>query len=358
MNSAIIRRLKRFVSRHTGMLRIFESMERQQQTMERQQQTLAGLSEAIGHQRNVLADLNRQLQSALTRQDGLQAFGGLPLPVYLDESLRPMAAPQFGASRHKAVVCSIPKSGTYLVGKLLELLGLVPSMLHVWPEGLSDYRGRTLDQMRLDYLQFNVQIPLADSLQLIRQGQFAVGHLACDETNRELLKPFRKIFVYRNLRDALVSWMRFHVDAGRTSNLGEFWKSIADGPDRMLAFLDMLGERFFSTCDTRWLGMPEVFSVSFEQLYGDHGIDVQHESIRDLHRFLEIPTPLVDPAKIVEDLIGHPTLTWSGSRTRRELYWNDAVEQRFRELGGCHMNAKLGYPEQTAMPHSLRLRAA
>ncbi|MGQ0636922.1 MAG: sulfotransferase domain-containing protein [Planctomycetaceae bacterium] len=319
-----VRHLKRFVAAHTGVQRIRELLEEQRQALER---------------------LESRQQAADAMRQALAPFAAARFPVFLDESLRPMAMPYRGACPQRVVVCSIPKSGTYLVGRLLELLGLTSTMLHVWSEGLSDYRNKTIEQMQRDYLQFNVQIPLAQSLELVRFGQFTVGHLECNATTRRLLGPFRKLFVHRNLRDALVSWMRFYMATGRAGGADDAWKNLPDGPERMLAFLELLGPTFMSLCHVDWLAAPGVLAVSFETLYGDSGASAQRAAICDVHRFLEIPTPLGDPSDIVRDLIGRPTLTWSGSRSRRDAYWSDAVERRFCALGAADVNVRLGYDE-------------
>lgn len=332
MIAAAIRNLKCFVGRHTGILGIIERLERQARALEE-----------IGHAQ---VRLDERQRAAETLRTALAPFAGGSLPVYLDDSLQPMAAPQRGASPHRVVVCSIPKTGTYLVGRLLELLGVVNTGLHVAQTGMSDYRNRTIDQMRHDYLQMSVALPLRHSLQLVHRGQFTVGHLECDDATRALLAPFKKIFVYRNLRDAVVSLMRFCIDTGRSFGSKDGWRTVAGDCQQMAAFLDCAGPPFFSMCAVDWQHVPGVFSMSFEQLYGDHGVAAQHAAIRDLHRFLDISIPLADPAEIVRQLIGRPTLTWSGSRSRREQYWSVEVEERFRDLGGCELNARLGYSDE------------
>ena len=56
----------------------------------------------------------------------------------------------------------------------------------------------------------------------------------------------------------------------------------------------------------------------------------QAELIERLHTFLDLPGALPDTKAIVDSLIGADTVTWSGRRSRREIYWNAEVEARFQ----------------------------
>ncbi len=304
-----------------------------------------------------LADTQEQLARAVVtaarvteelsalRQRLAQAVD-LPLPVYLSSDFWPSAQPWCGPSPHPVVVCSIPKAGTYFVAGLLHQLGCEPTDLHLASEHLTDYRGLSREVARsTDYLNHIVALPLPKALALIRPGQFAVGHLECTEEIRRLLQPFKKIFVFRDLRDALVSYMRFLADTQRGGARTLELKDLPDGPSKMLRFLESSEHVFVDATRSilDWRHTAEVFPIRFETLYGDQGPAAQEQLVIELHQFLELQNEVGPPRQILDEVIGSPTMTWSGARSNRMLYWDDHVEERFRQFGGHEMNARLGY---------------
>jgi hypothetical protein len=139
--------------------------------------------------------------------------------------------------------------------------------------------------------------------------------------------------------------MRFERDTGREGPGLQKYKDLPEGPDKLLRYLRYFGPWFFGVCRAMlgWLDQPEVFPVRFETLCGDAGEAAQLELVRTLVDFLEIPGCPREPRGLLRELIGRPTLTWSGQRSERAPYWNDEVEEFFRSFGGHLMNARLGY---------------
>lgn len=265
-------------------------------------------------------------------------------PVYFIDGITPSAAPALGRSPYPIVVCTIPKSGTYLFSELLERLGCVPSRLHLSRHSLTDYRFASLRDAREDYERFQVEVSLEKAVKLLLAGQFAVGHLACTDDVRECLRPTKKVFTYRDLRDGLVSYMRFLASTGRGGDRTAQWKDMPPGPDQTLSFLDHAGHEFFGQALPLlgWGDDAEVLKLSFESIYGDYGPAEQQQAVDRLRSFLELPGTAGDAA-LVQSILGKPTITWSGGRASREIYWNDEVERRFRESGGAEANVRLGY---------------
>jgi hypothetical protein len=289
-----------------------------------------------------LADREAAL-SELQRR--LSAASALPLPVYITDDFRPVAQMARGASPHRIIICSIPKAGTYLVDRLLELLGCVPSRLHLSSTYLTDYRFATLREARERYERLITAVPLDRAVALHLPGQFSVGHLECNTWTRRVLADVKKVFVYRDLRDGLVSFLRFLAATGRGGETTKRWKDLPAGPEQMLRFLDANGQVYFDMALPMldWLEQPDVFFVRFETLYGDIGEEAQQELIYRLHAFLSLSGTLSDLSALRNSLFGAPTMTWSGERAAREPYWNEAVEQRFVQFGGREANRRLGY---------------
>jgi hypothetical protein len=289
------------------------------------------------------AEADRSRHQAL--RDRLDPVAGLALPVYVTADLQISAQPWANPHRNRVCICSIPKSGTYLVAELLRLLGYVPTWLHLWTTGLSDYRTASLREARDEYHRFTAPLHLSRSLGLVLPGQFAVGHLEHTEEVRTYLGPFKTIFTCRDLRDAVVSHMRFLGATTRSGRESRDWKALPEGPEKMLPYLDTAdGAAFFqlSRAMLGWATDPSAFKIRFETLYGDRGQEALSRLIEALHRFLEIPDRLTHPGELIHELIGSPSITWSGRRTRRSFSWDEVVEERFRSLGGYEFNAALG----------------
>ncbi len=292
-----------------------------------------------------LAAVRDELARARQRFDALEPLAGRSFPIYFTQDGYPTVHLQAGASPHRIVVCSIPKAGTYLVAELLTRLGCVSTKLHLSSLVLSDYRSATVREMREEFARFTVQLDVPDVLRLMLPGQFAVGHLHCTNEIRASLQAGKNLFLYRNLRDALVSFIRFVADTGRGGEAAESWRHKPDGAEKMLLAVDQLGQTFFDTAVPMldWVGEQSVLSVKFEALYGDNGTNAQQQLVEQVHDFLDLTTPLGDVQVLFRDLIGAPTKTWSGKRSNWQTFWNDEVEERFRSLGGHQANARLGY---------------
>ena len=279
----------------------------------------------------------------------LQPLVASPLPFYLNDECRPCATLDRGLSPHRVVVLSIPKAGTYFLAELLREWGCAPTQLHLAHDSAWDYRQRTLEEIRVDSFRYQVKVPLQQSAVLIDRGQFAVGHLECTPEIRRTLEGFRKIFIYRDLRDALISQMRFLVDSPSTSSSLADWKALPAPADRMAGFMQDRKHTIYMFSLFRemagWLAETDVFSLSFEELYGDPaaGRDERDERLQALYAFLELPPQAEHPARTADRLVGFSTRTWSGERSSRRAYWNDAVEQLFADLDGPALNATFGY---------------
>ena len=194
-----------------------------------------------------LAEEDQRQHEALRGR--LAAAAGFPLPVYVLSDLRISAQPRLGSTPNRVFVCSIPKSGTYLVSELLCQLGYQPTRLHLWTDGLSDYRSATLREAREEYHRFSLSMPLARSASLVLPGQFGVGHLECTEEIRHCLSEFKIIFTYRNIKDSFVSHMRFMCDTGRCKLAPDEWNTLPEGPERMLAYMESEpGRSFIRLC--------------------------------------------------------------------------------------------------------------
>jgi len=277
----------------------------------------------------------------------LSPFVGCPIPFYLDDELQPSATLKRGACPHRVMACSMPKAGTYFIAEALCRLGCEPTHLHLDHTVVWDYRERTIEEIRADSFRYMVKVPLEQSLRLVRPGQFAVGHVECRDDAKRWLRSFKKIFIYRDLRDALISQMRFLKDTNCGGPATDAWMDVPEGPEQMAGFfraeahVDYMFAKFRGMA--AWLREPDVLSLSFEVLYGDQGREAQSLAVEIIREFLDAPAPTDCSDDLMAMLIGKPTRTWSGRRSSREVYWNDDIEDLFRAKGGHEVNAGLGY---------------
>ncbi|MCC7009746.1 MAG: hypothetical protein IT184_13135 [Acidobacteria bacterium] len=270
-----------------------------------------------------------------------------PLPFHLNREWQPCAVLEQGSAPHRLIVLSLPKAGTYYLAELLRAWGSAPTHLHVSLGSTWDYRQRTLDEIRADSFRYEVAVPLEQSLALVREGQFAVGHIEHTPAVADLLRPFRKIFIYRDLRDALISQMRFLVNNPSTAGRIGAWKDLPDGAARMAGFLadpketDYMFGLFHRM--RPWIDQDDVFALSFEELHGDVSDGARQARLGALHAFAGAAPSDEAPAATADRLRGCKAITWSGERSARPRHWSDEAERLFVSLGGHELNASYGY---------------
>ncbi len=242
----------------------------------------------------------------------------------------------------RVAVISVPKAGTYLVGHLLKTLGYVDTGAHAWEGGFDDYRDLSPDEAKRGGAHLARHIGLAELTRLVHGGQFLVGHMACTAGNRRDLAGLRKLLLLRDLRDTVVSHMRFMADAGRA--VGQDWVEIPYGPERLVRYLQTLGRAYIKlvagVCP--WLDEPDLHIVRFESLMGDYGERKAAAAVKGLSAHIGLQKP---PAwnRIRGQILGQPTKTWSGQRSRRDGLWTADAESAFVELGGVELNTAIGY---------------
>jgi Sulfotransferase domain len=241
----------------------------------------------------------------------------------------------------RVIVVSIPKSGTYLVAEILKALDYRWTGMHLAETAYTDYSGSALEEARQDPGRFARSEPLSVSLGRIHDGEFAVGHLPFKDDVVELTRPFKRLFVTRDLRLALVSYMRFLHSTGRLGARHLPWYSIPDERQRCLAFLHSTGpymlKRFYEGM-VGWSRLDGTLHVRFEDLTGEAGQATR--VIESIAAFLGIEN--CDAPRVLSASLASETITKSDGLTRLEDYWSDQAEKRFVEIGGLELSARLG----------------
>jgi hypothetical protein len=285
--------------------------------------SVSAASEAVRSQRTVLPFLHRD-----------------QFPVYVSEEGKIVARTQRGDNANKAAVISVPKAGTYLTDRLLRECGFRNCGLHLSLGHFEDLRNATLvdaDNVRYFLRAYN-------TTQLVSRGQSIVGHIMHCLASRVALDGFRKLFLYRNLRDTMVSWARYDIKmdclraqvAGGTTPL--------DLPT-FCSHLDRIGATMHRevTNVIGWRDEPDVLAVRFEELLGDFGKTRQHKCVAAIASHVGFEMRKSRIAPVLARVIGHDTMTYSGRRSDWRECWNDEVEQKFVDLGLRDLNQQLGY---------------
>jgi hypothetical protein len=253
-----------------------------------------------------------------------------------------------GDKPYRIAVISLPKSGTYLLAEVLFELGYVNTHVQAWAYGLHDFRDKTLEQMVHDYLDFHVALPIEATAPLVRTGQFWVGHFEIEKC-RTSLADFRKLFTIRDLRFALVSYMRWLSRPGRGGAAADAWRHLPDTEEKFVAFFETHGRTYLSWCRDiiDWRLADEVCTVRFEDITGMSGERATAEAVAAIATALgegEVPV-----ATALHRSLGRQTKTYSGGYSRLENVWSERVQGLFAEAGGVELNGLLGYPRECSL---------
>ncbi len=245
------------------------------------------------------------------------------------------------APQHRVIVVSIPKSGTYLVAEVLKALGYRWTGMHLSETAYTDYSGSTLEEARHDPGRFARSEALPASLARIRAGEFAVGHLPFKAEVLEMTSSFKRIYVTRDLRLALISYMRFLQTTGRLGARHLIWYPIGDPRAKCHAFLQASApymlKRFYQGM-VGWSQAAGTLPVRFEDLTDNPQRAAR--TVESIASFLGATN--CDPQRVLEASLGNETITKSDGVTRLEDYWSPLAEKRFVEIGGLELNARLG----------------
>jgi sulfotransferase family protein len=249
--------------------------------------------------------------------------------------------PSPAAQGNRVLVVSIPKAGTYLMAEVLKALGYGWTGMHLAEAAYSDYKGADLDDARENPGRFARSEPLRQSLSRIRAGEFAVGHLPCKAEVIVFTASFRRLYLTRDLRSALISYMRFLQVTGRMGAKESSWYSISDPKERLLNFLTTSAPQLLVGLYndlTGWLHVPGVMHVRFEDLVHDPETAVR--VVKSVAEFLGDPAG--DARGVLSRSLASETITKSEGLTRLDDFWSPEAEEQFIVIGGRELNARLG----------------
>lgn len=235
----------------------------------------------------------------------------------------------------KVVANSLPKSGTHLLVRFLELVGLQEhekglTGAMIRPTQRNPFRRYLTNRKRCTFSEDNscFQIDLDDLENCIKErclndyidqvsnNQFITAHVPY---SKELdlffkQKSIKFIYIIRDPRDVLLSYYNHQVrDKNypfntffKNKTIEESYRHILNGLSKENVTLAPLKNRILNS--QGWLKSENVLAVKFEELIGLKGggaIDAQAKSIDRLLSFLEIELSIAQK-RVVAEKIFHP----------------------------------------------------
>ena len=130
---------------------------------------------------------------------------------------------------HKTFIISIQKSGTYLMSEILDNIGYNKTLIHL-NKKLNNlhqkYDKNNIEKSKTNFKNYNFESEPEKIINQLNDNEFAVGHIFYSERAKELLKNHKCILTIRNLKTALLSFMKWKQESMRIYNIDkEAWIS-------------------------------------------------------------------------------------------------------------------------------------
>lgn len=288
-------------------------------------------------------------------------------------------------SSYRVVVNSVPKSGTHLVMKALELapglrrapiqfgrqrIGLLPWVMVTCPEVrhviLSQYHAQNhdLEPHGLNRIPIDSDSPFflteedtAQIIRLIRPGWFAMGHLPYSEALGQIVneEQVKMIVVLRDPRDVAVSHANYL--ARKTSHyMNPLYKTLSPKERLMISItgtppssrhprLLNIRERYEGIL--AWTSFKKAYATCFERLIGPQGAGSRHvqlEELRAIMEHLEVSISETELFRIAENMFGGTRTFSEGKRGRWQKEFDNEHRSVCKDLVG-DLLIELGYEQ-------------
>lgn len=229
----------------------------------------------------------------------------------------------------RVFVISIPKSGTYLVREILEQFGFDRSYLHISETGTYDYSKISFDEGRSQPQKCLSRMSLEKSLKNIPQNSFAVGHLKYSLNTADLLKDFKLIFIGRNAKETILSYMIYSLETGRAlrSKVDKVWIDVTDPQEQFLEYIKLRGDRILETY-SKILPWREhnIECFDFNRLKTN-----SIEQTQRLAQVLQSNFSDIEIKQVIDSSFGKKTLT-SSKNIDKTKYWSEIAHQQIDML--------------------------
>jgi hypothetical protein len=235
-------------------------------------------------------------------------------PIFLTRygpALWPVTDPAAGPP---VIVLSVPKSGSFFTEALYKRMGYHGVWVHVMDGFCNDRRFE-------EWLGFKT-IPVTALAPLVLPGQIIVSHCSRQPANAAALSGFKKIYLYRDLREVLVS----HTRAD-----GEDLIPAHEMPARVADFCRDRGEGLKSVIAavSSWRNHPDVLAIDFADLTAANPCRQDALAAR-FEAFMGWPKALVIAALRAVPDDDTPTKT-EGTRSTVAGAWDESSEAWFKQ---------------------------
>lgn len=270
----------------------------------------------------------------------------------------------YGPGKSKVIVNSFPKSGTHLLGKLVQLVGLVELPIMILDNQYLDFKNKGDWHLWEPVIRSGIKIQnptrksemCTKSLSRILDGQFTTAHLKySNEIVRSLYKyKIKHLFIIRDLRDVICSVVDYRMSLtahGYLPNWYYYLNALSSDEDRLLTVIEGK-DRFLKSYSEHleygwgWINDPTTLKVRFEDLVGRSGggnDKNQLATVRSVLEFIDVPIEDVKLRELASNLWGGKTRTMNrGLIGGWKMRFTSRVQDMFEEKYGHYMSS-MGY---------------
>jgi predicted O-methyltransferase YrrM len=253
-----------------------------------------------------------------------EALAGKPFPVFLTKygpALWPVTDETAGPP---AIVLSVPRSGTYFTEALYKRMGYGGVYVHAMDQSCNDERLAPFGVRNLKVGGL-VPIPVTVISRLVLPGQIIVSHCGRNAEIETALVRFRKIYLYRDLREVIVSHAR--SDSKQSLARGK-------GPISVIEFCQSRGTQLKAIVEevAKWRDSSDVLPLDFADLTSADAARVAVVASR-FAAFMGWRE--ADVVAALGRVPGDRTITRSeGGHSKLEGMWDDECEAWFSEHMG------------------------
>ncbi len=280
--------------------------------------------------------------SSIDRKLLYEKLHRLSFPVFLEEDGTPVLFGGGRAGAPKFLLISVPRSGTHLAAELLRALGLVFAGLHLSADGTpgtaQDRRFFLPTLTGSDWKDYELSLP--EIIRLMRPGQFVQGHIPFSPDFSPFPDRVAIVYVERNLRDVLISSMRFVEQLNASGvklpeELEVGWCGTPNTPAKFIRYLRSFGVGVIDLTESisPWQALPQAFTLEFDRIAKPVHLDDAIVHLCELADFIGIEQSEDRLLEILDSRVGATTATWTGKLSDFHEFWSDEVEQVFDELG-------------------------
>ncbi len=247
----------------------------------------------------------------------------------------------------------IPKSGTYLINKIIEYIDKWEDIkIHINPwhwDMTHDPKKHIINDCLAKY-----------AVKKLQNGQFVAAHLPWSkglERNIKLITHRRRIkhiLIYRDPRDTFISYMNFVTYSNKyDGTLGArkrtkfMLENFSNDDDRLTYFIEKRRKYFFLEY-VRWFNSPYCYAIKFEDLFLDikkSRDGVFGKALSNLFEYLEIDPTSVDLRNFYSNVYGKG-MTASSEEKKIGQYKRVYKDQHYKLLDNPDFRNilnKLGY---------------